>query len=126
MNEIWQVAVAAGIPSGLIGFLFLVLSKKIDRRDEIQIKELDRLEKERQRREEKIEKELRKREDTKQEHEILMIQCLCASLHLSEATAKAIRDGHTNGEVAEALDIAYKAKEAQKDFLHKQSIINLF
>ena len=115
MNDIWQVLIATGTPTAFIGFLFWLLSKRIDQRDREHLKKL-----------EIQEKEHREREKVKRDHEILMIQCLCASLSLGEVTAKAIRDGRTNGEISEALVIVNKAKEAQKIFLHEQSIQNLF
>ena len=82
---VWPVAVAAGIPSALVGVLIRRLNRRIDKRD--------------------VEKEAR--EAARLEHEMMLIKLSIASLSLGEATAEAVQripDAHCNGEMREALE----------------------
>jgi len=64
-------------------------------------------------------------EQCREEYQLMMLKTSNASIALGEATAKALRDGHVNGEVTNALEYAQKVKHEQKEWLQKQSIKNI-
>ena len=92
-----------GIPSAVTGFFFWLLKRYIDKR------ELKR----------------DKKDADREEHDILLMKCVNASIALGEASAIALRDGKTNGETEHALKLAKDAKLAQADFIAAQAINNL-
>jgi hypothetical protein len=61
-------------------------------------------------------------EQCREEYQLIMLRTSNASISLGEATAKALRDGHANGEVTKALEYAQAVKHEQKEWLQKQSI----
>ena len=92
-----------GIPSAVTGFFFWLLKRYIDK------KELRRDEK----------------DNDREQHHLLLMKSVNASIALGEAAAIALRDGKTNGETELALRLANEAKQAQTDFLAAQAIKNL-
>ena len=74
----------------------------------------------------RLQRVLERREKARIEHEVLVVKGTRAAIALSEATAIALRDGHTNGDTQKALEYAQQVKHAQKDFLTEQGIKNLF
>lgn len=44
-----------------------------------------------------------------------------ATISLAEATAKAVRDGHCNGEMSRALEYAQEVKHRQEQLLREQA-----
>ena len=53
---------------------------------------------------------------------MLLVRSVGAAIALGEATATAMKNGHTNGETEAALEYARKIKHEQKDFLTEQGI----
>lgn len=61
------------------------------------------------------------REKAREDNEVLVIQATGAAIALGEATALALKNGHTNGETEAALEYAREIKHKQKDFLTRQA-----
>jgi len=61
-------------------------------------------------------------EDCREQYQIMLLKASNASICLGEATAKALRDGHTNGEVTHALDYAQRIKQEQHDWIQTQGV----
>lgn len=117
--------VAMSIPSGITGFLFWNLERKITSRD----KKKAAAEAEAREKEKKAAEEFRKqeaeREQTREEYEMSLVMGTWAALALGEATAKAVQripDAKCNGDMHAALEYAAKIKHQQKEFLAKQGI----
>ncbi len=91
---------AMSIPSGITGFCFWILERKIDKR----------------------EKARERKEEVREQQEYLIVKGIGAAIALGEASAIALKNGHTNGETEAALEYARKVKHEQKDFLTKQGI----
>lgn len=91
---------AMSIPSGITGFCFWILERKLDKR----------------------EKAREKKEAVREQQEYLIVRGIGAAIALGEASAIALKNGHTNGETEAALEYARKVKHEQKDFLTKQGI----
>lgn len=112
------VVFATCFPSALIAFAFWILQKKIEKRYQ---EEDERL---------KTNKKIAdEREERRYESEYMMLQCVHASLTLSEATAKAVKripEAHCNGDMDEALKYADKVKHQQKDFIERAGIDNIY
>jgi hypothetical protein len=105
--DLTPVIIAASIPSALTAFLFWLLEKKIEKR----------------------ENEKEKRDEARKQLELTLVQSVNAALALSEATAKAVQripDAHCNGDIQVALEYADRVKHDQRDFLQKQGIDNIF
>ena len=101
------LALAACIPSGITGFGFWILQRKLTKRQ----------------------KEEEKKEDARRKNETIVIEGVIAAITLGEATAKAVQripDAHCNGDMHAALEYAAKVKHEQKDFLTEQGIGALF
>ena len=93
---ILAIIAAAGIPSALVGVLIRRLEKKMD-----------------------------KKEKAREEHELLVVKSINASIALGEATAEAVAripDANCNGDMHAALDYARKVKHEQKEFLNRQAV----
>ena len=91
------------IPSGITGFCFWFLERKMDKR----------------------EKAREKKEAIREQQEFLIVKSIGAAIALGEATAEAVAripDTHCNGDMHGALEYARKVKHEQKDFLTKQGI----
>jgi hypothetical protein len=105
--DLTPVIIAASIPSALTAFLFWLLEKKIEKR----------------------ENEKEKRDEARKQLELTLVQSVNAAIALSEATAKAVQripDAHCNGDIQVALEYADRVKHDQRDFLQKQGIDNIF
>jgi len=97
--------VVCGIPPAITGLYFWKIQNTIARRDAKRDKQ----------------------EEAKREHELLLIEAVCASIALGEATAQSVRrlDSNCNGDMTEALKYAKAVKHKQKDFLARQGVENL-
>lgn len=95
---------AMSIPSGITGFCFWLLQRKMDKREKA--------------REEK--------EKVREQQEFLLVKSIGAAIALGEASAIALKNGHTNGEAEAALEYARKVKHEQKDFLTRQGIESIY
>lgn len=104
-----------GIPTAVTGFFVWLLQRQISKRD----KEAEQRARER---DEKLERQ----EKTCERNEILLIRGVGAAIALGEATATALKNGHTNGETDAALEYARQVKHEQKDFLTEQGIHALY
>jgi flagellar biosynthesis component FlhA len=112
------VAFAACFPSAIIAFAFWVMEKKIEKRDK---QEDERMQANKMLTDE--------REKRRQDSEFMTLQCVHASLALSEATAKAVKripEAHCNGDMDEALKYADNVKHQQKDFIERAGIDNIY
>lgn len=92
-------ALAACIPSAVIGLIVWRMEQKMARGFNAQ----------------------EEREKAREENEVLLVQATGAAIALGEATALALKNGHTNGETEAALEYAREVKHKQKDFLTRQA-----
>lgn len=95
---------AMSIPSGITGFCFWLLQRKMDKR----------------------EKARKEKEKVREQQEFLLVKSMGAAIALGEASAIALKNGHTNGETEAALEYARKVKHEQKDFLTRQGIESIY
>lgn len=98
--DIAQLVAIMGIPSAITGLCFWMIQRRLTKRDE----ELDR------------------RDAARERNEVLLVRSVGAAIALGEATATAMKNGHTNGETEAALEYARKIKHEQKEFLTEQGI----
>lgn len=96
----FSVLIIAAIPSALIGLAGWWIKKLID----------------------KIETERRESEKAHEEFDIVLIESINGAIALGEATANALKNGHTNGDTEAALEYARTVKHRQKDFLTRKGI----
>lgn len=64
-------------------------------------------------------KKMEERAEQRKRESHLAMDMMSATCELSVATAKAIRDGHTNGIMAESLEHAEQAQERYTEFLRE-------
>ena len=102
--EIWQILVAAGIPSSLIGLLVWYFQRRLTKAEKIREEQQKNLE----------------------SLVLMMLQSTRANTVLCVATAEAVRDGHCNGNMTNALKAVGKVAEAEKDFLLEKGIKYIF
>ena len=115
---IWAFILTAGIPTAMTGFCFWLIENSISQRQK-------KDDEERKKRQAYVDEKERKRD----EMQYLLVQSVNASIALSEATAKAVEripDAHCNGDMKKALAYATKVKHAQKEFITKEGIKNIF
>lgn len=101
--DITTLIVAMSIPSGITGFCFWLLERRMEKR----------------------EKEREKKEAVREKQEFLIVKSIGAAISLGEATAEAVAripDAHCNGDMHNALEYAREVKHEQKDFLTQQGI----
>lgn len=111
---LWAVALAAGVPSAMVGFFVWLMQRKIMQRDRQKEEENLRYRKERE-----------AKEKAREQFEIHLIESVNASMALSEATAKAVQripDAHCNGDMHKALAYAEEVKHKQKAFLTQKGV----
>lgn len=102
--ELWQLLVAAGIPSGLSGLLIWYLKRKIAKDEEKSLEHQKNLE----------------------SLVLMMLQSTRANTVLCRATAEAVRDGHCNGNMTAALKAVDDVAKAEKEFLLEKGIKYIF
>lgn len=102
--DFWSILVAAGIPSGIFGIVCAYIIRK-------QVKD------------EKAQDEHQKNLESLV---IMMLQSTRANTILCKATAEAVRDGHCNGNMTEALKTVDEVATAEKKFLLEKSIKYIF
>ena len=95
---------AMSVPSAFTGFCFWCLERRMTKR----------------------EKALEEKERAREQNEILMVKSISAAIALGEASALALKNGHTNGETDAALEYARKVKHEQKEFIQEQALRNLY
>lgn len=104
MNDLWAILLAFGVPSTVLGFVIWFIQKEIT-------------------------KNQKKQEDHDKNLEslvLMMLQSTRANTILCKATAEAVRDGHCNGNMTEAMKIVDKTAAAEKEFLLDKSIKYIF
>ena len=104
MSEMLELLTALGVPSALLGFAIWYLKRVIA-------------------------KEEKRREEHDKNLEslvLMMLQSTRANTILCKATAEAVRDGHCNGNMTEAMRIVEKTAAAEKEFLLDKSIKYIF
>lgn len=104
MNDVWTILVALGIPSAVIGLVLWYIKRTIA-----------------------------KNEKRREEHDknleslvLMMLQSTRANSILCKATAEAVRDGHCNGNMTQAMATVDKAAAAEKEFLLEKGIKYIF
>lgn len=108
MGTVWNILLAIGLPSAVIGGVVSLYLHHISAK----------IEKERKAREEQ--------EDKRREYERFQVKMLTATAKLCEANAIALQNGKCNGETHAALDYLKDVKHDQRDFLVNQGIDHLF
>lgn len=100
MNDFIRILLTSLLPTASIGFGIWIIKRVIEK------SEAKRLEV----------------EACREEHQMIIVSTVNASIALGEATAIAIRDQKANGEVTAALEYAKQVKHAQLEFYQKQGI----
>jgi hypothetical protein len=102
--DITTILAAASIPSAITGFCFWWIERRMIKREETYTE----------------------KETAREKNTVLLIKSVGAAIALGEATATALKNGHSNGETETALKFAKEIKHEQEDFLTEQSIKNLY
>lgn len=104
---VWQIILAAGIPSALTGFFFWLLKRNIDKNEQ-----------KREQREKNVERLM-----------MMLVNTSKANNRLANATARAVQripDAQCNGDMTQALADAEKYLQEEKKFLMEQGINHIF
>lgn len=104
MNDIWALLLAFGVPSAMLSLAIWYFKKTLKRN----------------------EKKQEEHEKNIESLVLMMLQSERANTILCKATAEAVRDGHCNGNMTEAMKIVDKAAAAEKEFLLDKSIKYIF
>lgn len=106
--EWWEMIIALGIPSGVIGGIVGIwiwwLQRKIQQNANAQAE----------------------RDAKRHQFEINQYKLVLATCCLTEANAIAIQNGKCNGETHAALERVRREKQSQRDFIASQGIEHLF
>lgn len=105
--DIQTIVLAASIPSGITGFCFWMLQRKLTKRQKAE----------------------EKKEEARRKNETIVIEGVIAAITLGEATAKAVQripDAHCNGDMRDALNYATTVKNKHRDFIREQGIDALY
>lgn len=105
--DLQALILAMSIPSGITGFCFWLLERRMEKR----------------------EKKREEQEKVREKQEFLMVKSIGAAISLGEATAEAVAripDAHCNGDMHKALEYAREIKHEQKDFLTQRGIEAIF
>ena len=104
MEIFWQILIAASVPSALFSTILGILVRRWEKRAV------------------KREKAAEVREQKRHRLELLQTKGILASMALGEATATALKNGHTNGETEAALKYEKEQKHAINDFLREEAV----
>lgn len=99
--DVWQILVAVGIPSAMVGTVIGIMFRRIEKR-------------------------LDEEKQARRKFERFQLRGLTATMALSEANAIALQNGKCNGETHKALDYMKDVKHEQRDFLISQGIEHIF
>lgn len=105
--DIQTIVLAASIPSGITGFCFWMLQRKLTKRQKAE----------------------EKKEEARRKNETIVIEGVIAAITLGEATAKAVQripDANCNGDMHDALNYATTVKNKHRDFIREQGIDALY
>lgn len=100
----WEVVIAFGIPTLISSTIISLFIKWWEKKDRV--------------RQAKTEKQ----EEERHKLRLLQVEGILATMALSESVANAIKNGHTNGDMEEALEYEKKKKHEINDFLRKEGI----
>ena len=103
----WEIVLAAGIPSALFSLMIWFFKRDIEKRD----------------------KEREEREKNTEQLMLMMMNTTRANNVLAVATAKAVQripDAKCNGDMTAALEEAARLQKEEKDFLINQGIKHIF
>ena len=73
----------------------------------------------------RMEQKMDEKDKAREDHEVLILKSINASIALGEATAEAVAripDANCNGDMHAALEYARAVKHEQKDFLNRQAV----
>lgn len=101
---IWQILIALGIPTAVVGVMFHKLERRIT----------------------KAEVEREQKDADRRKFERNQFKLISAVAAVTEANAIALQNGKCNGETHKALDYMEKVKHEQRDFLVEQGVDSLF
>ena len=104
MTELWNILLAFSVPSAVLGFIIWWIKKEITKN---------------QKKQEEHDKNL-------ESLVLMMLQSTRANTILCKATAEAVRDGHCNGNMTEAMRVVETTAAAEKEFLLEKSIKYIF
>lgn len=104
---VWEVLVSFGIPTLVCSTIVTILMKIWEKKDK------------------KRQAENKKMEEERHKLELLQIEGILATVSLSESMAKAIKTGHANGDMEEALEYVKKKKHEMNDFLRNEALRNI-
>lgn len=104
MTALWEVLLTFGVPSAVFGLAIWYIKREIAKN---------------QKKQEEHDKNL-------ESLVLMMLQSTRANTILCKATAEAVRDGHCNGNMTEAMKIVDKTATAEKEFLLDKSIKYIF
>ena len=99
-----QLLIIMGVPTAITGLLVWWFKRHIDKRD----------------------KENERQEKNKEKLMLMILQSTRANSVVCKATAEAVRDGHCNGNMTNALKIMEAVQKEEKDFLMEQGIKHIF
>ena len=102
-DQIWQFLLLLGIPSLITGLGMSRILKRIARSDQ----------------------ERQEAETCRDQYNLLILRSVNANMTLGQVTAKALRDGHCNGEVSAALEEAASIRKEQEKFFNEQVSKNI-
>ena len=115
IGELSAAQLIMTVITAAMGFMIWRLQRKIQHRDEAKEKA-----------EAAKQAELERQRRDVQQYQRFMIQTQHTLTKLCVATAIAVRDGHSNGEMTTALEIMEIVAREQRDFLVDQGINGLF
>ena len=102
--EVWQLMLAFGVPSSLFGLVIWYFKKKI----------------------EENEKKNTERQTNLESLVLMMMESTRANTVLCVAIGEAVRDGHTNGNMTNALAEVNKVQQKEKQFLLDLGVKHIF
>lgn len=102
--NIWALLLAIGLPSAALSAVFGYFVHRIEKRQN------------------KQDTEGKIREERREKFELLQIKGTLSAMALGEATAKALKTGHCNGETEKALAYEESVKHEIRDFMTEQGI----
>ena len=100
----WELLLAAGIPSAIVSALLTAFMRRLERRERMRLQEA------------------KKREEERHKLELLQIRGTLAAMSLGEATATALKNGHANGETEQAPGYEQRVKHEMREFLEKNGV----
>lgn len=106
MDTITTILLSASIPSAIVGFLFWLIKRKIQKRED----------------------ERAKRDERQEALQLIILDSVNGSINLAEATARAIQripDAQCNGDMHAALEAMERTKVRQQRLIMEAGIHNL-